>query len=81
MPKVLPDEPQTVTPSSKRIYCTADLTPPPPPVDCPGVLNECEVILPKVLPDDPQTFAFVIAKGVEMSALFNLAVQGGTASM
>lgn len=46
-----------------------------------GVLNECEVIMPKVVPDDPQTFAFVIPKGAEMTAMFSLAVQGGTASM
>lgn len=37
--------------------------------------------MPKVVPDDPQTFTFVIPKGVEMTAMFNLAVQGGTASM
>lgn len=46
-----------------------------------GVLNECEVTMPKVVPDDPQTFAFVIPKGVEMTAMFSLSVQGGTASM
>jgi len=70
----------THTPSlflSFSLFLTHPLAPPLPA----GVLNECEIILPKVLPDEPQTFAFVVAKGVEMTALFNLAVQGGTAGM
>jgi hypothetical protein len=43
--------------------------------------DSCVVSMPRLQPDDPQTFAFELPEGAAMTAAFNLAVQGGTASM
>eukprot|EP00878_Enallax_costatus_P014517 GHUV01015185.1.p1 GENE.GHUV01015185.1~~GHUV01015185.1.p1 ORF type:complete len:583 (+),score=159.98 GHUV01015185.1:160-1908(+) len=46
-----------------------------------GLYDDCSIQMPGMQQNDPQVFAFQVADNVQMSAIFTLMVQGGTASM